>query len=773
MAGSRFHELASDLTLAIRPRGKRSTDMQLDPSLVPGGGLTKSGSDKPQVIIYTRKVDRGFPATYMSDNVESQLGYQPGDFIDDPSFWLERIHPEDAPAVLGALGELAKVGHHVKEYRFLHKNGTYRWMRDEFNLVQEDGQSAGEILGTWVDVTELKRVEEALRQSEARYRSLVNAAPLGMISFDTTGDIKEFNPSVLRILGASSLGRAEAKDLFSLLPMVEAGISEAILNCLESGESGVGEFQYKTKSDRDVYTRVYVVPIKDGDGNITGAHAFIQDISNQKRAEELIVRSERLKVLGQISAGVGHNFNNLLQIVSGNANMALTNLDLKDLDSLKHNLEQILESVRSATETVRWLQRFGREPAPGTGLVREVFDLTDAVEEAIEVCRLWSKADLDRKKISITYEMGLSKGCYVSGVPDQINWVVLNLLKNAVEALPKGGKIRVKTYVKDGQAILKVRDNGVGIREEHLKWVAMAFWTSKKDHAGMGLTFNCEIIRKHGGAMGLKRMKPHGTTFTVRLPYVKDLSKERKNLARKALKKGLRILFIDDDEPIVRTFEKGMKLLGHKVYTAPSGELGLKLFDETTVDAVVCDLAMPGMNGWEVASAVAAACQARNSPKPPFIILTGWANPADEEEILAHAGVDRLVYKPIAVPKLVDIVKEELDKAGGESAFSGRVEGVDILEYMQLLMLSGRKVVLEIVSREGANGFIFIEDGEIRHAVCGEKEGEEALYRCLTFKGGSFSSLPWIPPERVTIDKPGMLLLVEAARKRDEMKKPA
>lgn len=770
MVGSRFHELASDMTLAIRPRGKRSREKELLAEQVPEP-ITGGSDARPQVIIYTRRVDKEFGATYVSDNVWSQLGYEPRDFTEQPSFWMDRIHPEDAPSVLAALSELITAGHRVQEYRFLHQNGTYRWIRDEFNLVQEDGQSTGEILGTLIDITELKRVEEALRQSEARYRSLVNTAPVGMISFDIKGDITEFNPAVLRILGAPSLGRAEAKDLFSLLPMVEAGISEAILHCLESGESGIGEFQYKSKSDRDVYTRVHVVPIKDGDGKITGVHAFIQDISNQKRAEELIVRSERLKVLGQISGGVGHNFNNLLQIVSGNANMALTNLDLKDLPALKHNLEQILDSVGSATEAVRWLQRFSREPAPGTGAVREVLDLTDAVEEAVEMCKLWSKAELESKKIHVTYELALSRGCYVSGVPDQISWVVLNLLKNAVEALSNGGKIRIRTYVKDGQVILQVRDGGIGIAAEHVKYVTMAFWTSKENHAGMGLTFNCEIVRKHGGAMGLKRMKPHGTTFTVRLPHVKDLSAERRVLAKEAAKKGLRILFIDDDEPIARMFDKGVTLLGHKIFSAPSGELGLKIFEETKVDAIVCDLAMPEMNGWEVAAEVMKTCESRGTAKPPFIILTGWASPADAEEILAHPGVDRLIHKPIAVPKLVEIVKEELDKASGEAAFSGRVEGVDILEYMQLLMLSGKKVVLEIVSREGSNGFVFIENGEIRHAVCGDIQGEKALYRCLTFKGGSFSSLPWIAPEKVTINKPGMLLLVEAARKRDEMKK--
>lgn len=768
MAGRRFHELASDMTVALRPRRKgKGTKQQ------PSGEVTttpEGTSSVAQVIIYTRKADGNYDATFMSDNVESQLGYNAKQFIEQPSFWLDRIHPEDAPAVLAAFSNLSETGHLVHEYRFLHADGTYRWMRDEPNLVVDSGQAPGEILGTWVDITESKRVEEALRQSEARYRSLVNSSPVGMISFDTRGEIKEFNPAVLNILGAPHLGQAEAKDLFSLLPMVEAGISEAILECLQSGELGVGEFQYTTKSYRDVYTRVHVVPIKDGDGTITGVHAFLQDISNQKRAEELIVRSERLKVLGQISGGVGHNFNNLLQIVSGNANMAITNLDLQDFAAVQNNVHQILESAKSATESVRWLQKFARDPSAGTSPSKEVFDLSKTVEEAVEMCKLWSKAELEREKIHITYELGLSAGCNVSGIPDQLSWVVLNLLKNAVEALPEGGRVRVKTYVNKDQVVLKVRDNGTGIPSENVKYITMAFWTSKENHAGMGLTFNCEIIRKHDGSMGLKRMKPHGTTFSVRLPYVKDLSEERKALAKEAAGRGLRILFIDSEEPILRMFEKGLNLLGQTVFTTSSGEQGLKIFEENAIDAVVCDLALPEMNGWEVASVISKNCAAKNVDKPPFIILAGWASPTDEEEILAHPGVDRLLHKPIAVPKLLDAIKEEIEKAKSESAFSGRVEGVDILEYMQLLMLSGKKVVLEIVSREGKNGFIFIDNGEIVHSVCGNLQGERALYRCLTFKSGSFSSLPWVAPEKVTIKKPGMLLLMEAARKRDEMK---
>lgn len=764
MAESRVHELLSGLTVVLRSNGEAR---KIDKKNIDKKKLLKSRGPTPQVIIYTRHADGDFGPTFISDNIISQLGYAPQELIENPSAWEDALHPDDKGRVLSSRGELFGLGYLVQEYRLRHKNKEYRWIRDELNLVRDSSGKPSEILGSWIDITERRQVEQALRESEARYRSLVDRSPMGMISFDTNGDITEFNPAVLSILGASHLDVEDAMDLFSLLPLVEAGISEAIVHCLESGESGVGEFQYKAKSDRQVHTQVHVVPIRDGDNHISGAHGFLLDISDQKRAEELIIGSERLKVLGQISTGVGHTFSNLLQVVSGNVNVALTNLDLKDSDAVKGNLEQIMEGVRSATEAVRWMQQFARRRSDSSQN-HEIFDLSEAVEEAVEMCKLWSKTLLDRKKIRIKHEVELAPGCHILGVQDQVAWVALNLLKNAVEAMPKGGTIRTKTYVKDRLAVLSVQDSGIGIPPENMKHITTAFWTSKEAHAGMGLPFSCGILRSHNGTMGVKRVRPRGSLFLIRFPYVNPLLK--KTDSRDPLNKGLRILFIDDDERIVRVFERGLRALGHSLVPAYSGQQGLKLFAQTQIDAVVCDLAMSEVSGWEVAKRVAKYCKESERQKPPFIMLTGWARQLDEDEVQMHPEVDRILQKPVKVPHLVEMVQEEIGRIQSQEDFSGRIGGIDILEYMQLLLLNGREMLVSIQSREGQKGLIFVKKGEIIHAVTGTMEGEEALYHCLLFKGGSFSSLPWRDPDHRSITKPGVFLLIEAARKRDERK---
>lgn len=764
MAESRVHELLSGLIVTIRSTGAEAGPTKKGFMGGPGE-LRYFDSSSPQVIIYTRKAHGNYGHTFISDNIVSQLGYAGKDFITDPSSWSRNIHPDDAQGVSSRLGELFDTGHLVLEYRFRHKDGRYRRLRDELNLIKDDHGKPSEILGSCIDVTERGRAERALRAGEARYRSLVDSAPMGMISFDRNGEITEFNPAVLNILGASHLEVADSRDLFSLLPLVEAGISEAIVQCLESGESGVGEFQYKSKVDRQVYTRVHVVPIRDDEKRITGAHAFLLDISDQKRAEELIVGSERLKVLGQISSGVGHTFSNLLQIVSGNANMALTNLDLKNFEAAKANLNQITEGLKSGTEAVRWLQQFARSRSEGISQKQEIFDLAEAVEEAVEMCKLWSKSELERKRINIVHELDLARGCHVEGIPDQIAWVALNILKNAVEAMPKGGTIKTKAHIKDRKVILSIQDSGIGIPSENVKHITTAFWTSKEAHAGMGLPFSCGILRTHGGTLGVKRVKPRGSLFMVRLPYVNPLMI---HAPKESPGKGLRILFVDDDERIVKVFERGFRVLGQTLIPAYSGEQALFMFKQTQADAIVCDLAMPGMNGWEVGKALQTVCMEKGIPKPPFIVLTGWARQLGDDEILANPQVDRVVPKPVKVPHLLEVIQEEIGRSQSQGDFSGSIGGIDILEYIQLLLLNGRQLLVEIQSRDGEHGLVYVDRGEIVHAKCGDLEGEEALYNCLLFKGGNFSSLPWREPERATINKPGVFLLIEAARKRDE-----
>ncbi len=387
------------------------------------------------------------------------------------------------------------------------------------------------------------------------------------------------------------------------------------------------------------------------------------EIARIKQAEEVILRSQRLQILGQMSGGVSHTISNLLQIAIGNANIAYTNLEVEEYDDIRANLEQILDSNRAATESVRRLSRFWRE-RPSSEMARKVvFDLSDAVREGLEMCKLWAKAKLEREKIEISQELDLSTGCHVEGDKEGIVELVFNLVKNAIEALPQGGNISVKTYRDEKRVVLRMQDNGVGIAKKNIEDIMQPFWTSKKYHAGMGLAVNREIIRRHGGTLGVKRIKPQGTAFIVKLPISRRPSKKVKAAPRVVSDRKLRILLIDDDRAVVSTLGKSLQRRGHTIFIAYSGPEGLDIVKKNRLDAIVCDLGMEGMNGWEVSQEVEGMFRKNKKPRPPFILLTGWGGQLAEEEVLAEPQVDRIAEKPITIPRLLEIVYEEVRKA--------------------------------------------------------------------------------------------------------------
>ncbi len=519
------------------------------------------------------------------------------------------------------------------------------------------------------DATDRSRAETALRDLERRHALLIENLDLGTFSCSSTGRALAMDDRVMGIFGVADKDEISNFNLLENSALVRCGIADAVRKVLEAGESICGEFTLKRDPRKIFHGRIHLTPLREAAGDVSSLYGVIQDVSDQKRAEDLVLRSQRLKVLGQMASGVGHTFSNVLQIIQGNANMALTNLELEEFDEVKPNLDQILDSVQSATDAVRRLQQFGRERPGGETSSKVVFDLSSAVVEGVEMCKLWSKGKLEKERIEIVQDLELSQGCHVEGRPDQIAWVVVNLLKNAVEALgEKGGRIKVSTAVKGDYVNLMVQDNGVGIPEEDIRHITTAFWTSKESHEGMGLSVNSRIIREHHGTMGVKRAKPHGTAFSIKLPRAKKPSAKVKETARAVTERKFRILLVDDERPVVTILGKGLKKRGNTPYIALSGEEGLKALQENPVDAIVCDLGMEGMNGWEVSAAVAELCSQKGIRKPPFILLTGWGGQLGEDEILYHPHVDRIAEKPVTIPALLEVIAQEVEKASAVDA---------------------------------------------------------------------------------------------------------
>lgn len=219
----------------------------------------------------------------------------------------------------------------------------------------------------------------------------------------------------------------------------------------------------------------------------------------------------------------------------------------------------------------------------------------------------------------------------------------------------------MKTFVRGGMVVLQIHDNGDGIRAENLPHIFEPFFTTKGfDGTGMGLASSFGIVRRHRGDIRALSEEGEGATFMVTLPRAKEVS-QRTPIVPKGLSTGLRILVIDDNEQLVSVLKSGLETCKQEVFVALSGAEGIKIFGNHSVDIVICDLGMPGMNGWEVCKRLRALCLEKELRKPPFIILTGWGDMKDKPHFCSESGVDLVVEKPVAIPELLKFIGDLAD----------------------------------------------------------------------------------------------------------------
>lgn len=218
------------------------------------------------------------------------------------------------------------------------------------------------------------------------------------------------------------------------------------------------------------------------------------------------------------------------------------------------------------------------------------------------------------------------------------------------------------------------------------------------------------------------------------------------------------ILLVDDDPEVVWALGRFFTRSGFSVNTCGDGVEAIELLESRDFDAVITDLQMPRLNGLALIDWLR-----ENKSRCKIVVMTAFGGPSIRRLSIAKGAILYL-EKPVDP----ELMLTSINSSDDESAFSGSIDSIDILDYLQLMMLTGRRLILEVSSRNGRRGLIFIDGGEVRHAQCDDLKGEDALFECLGFEGGNFINLPWTDPEEVTINKPGDFLLLEAARKRDE-----
>lgn len=374
-----------------------------------------------------------------------------------------------------------------------------------------------------------------------------------------------------------------------------------------------------------------------------------------RSAQDQIVASERLNALGQMAAGVAHDFNNILTGILGRIQLLQIKVDSTGVlpESLRGELALVEKMAMQGAETVRRVQDFTRirKDVP-----QDPVDLNEVVRNAIEVTRPRWKEECEAKGIRIEVCEDLGEIPATVGNGNELAQVMGNLIFNAVEAMPRGGRLTVRT-AQDGDWIrLVVSDTGEGMSSGIAERIFEPFFTTKEKGTGLGMSIVYGIVTRYGGKITVHSREGEGTTFHIRLPVVEPRSRvpDRRTAAPRGEGSRARILVVEDDDLNRELFRDALSAQGYEVRPAATGAEGLEMFRRAPFDLVVTDLSMPGMSGWEVSRGVK-----RIAPEVPVILLSGWAIQQDEASVKA-SGVDCILAKPCSIRQLRDTVEEVL-----------------------------------------------------------------------------------------------------------------
>jgi signal transduction histidine kinase/FixJ family two-component response regulator len=404
-----------------------------------------------------------------------------------------------------------------------------------------------------------KRAEEELRESMETSANIVETIPSGLLTFQYQPPGEFFlvagNPEAERLLGIK-VEQWHGQEIDEIWPNARLhGITQGLLKTIQTGERfKLDEAVYK-KSDvtRFFRLRAFRIPGEllgvafedvtertEAELALRAAHEELEarvnertealtrknleleeEIGKRERAEALLLRASRLGAMVRMAGGVADNFMNFLLTISRKADDALARVEASNLSDAKTLLKQILETAGQGTQTASHLRMFARAGAQeGQSPTSEIFDLTAAVREALQICDFWLKSKADEDGIDVSLELELTDDCPIDGERAEIVEVVVNLLRNALEALPKGGRIRVRTLREDNLSVLWVEDNGVGIPQPDMTKIFEPFWTSKESHTGLGLTTSFGIIHRHRGTIRVNSLLGKGTKVRVRFGQV-------------------------------------------------------------------------------------------------------------------------------------------------------------------------------------------------------------------------------------------------------------
>ena len=368
-----------------------------------------------------------------------------------------------------------------------------------------------------------------------------------------------------------------------------------------------------------------------------------------QKSQDQLVQVERLRALGEMAAGVAHDFNNLLAIVMLRTELLLARNQPQEV---AESLGFIRQAARDGAQTVRRIQEFTR-----TRSIRPFspVDMNKVIREVVDLARpRWKD---QAQSCGVTYDVQVDEGRIpkVAGTAEELREAFLNLLNNALDAMPAGGRFTFRTTTEGDRVVVRAEDRGCGMSEETRRRVFEPFFSTKGAQGnGLGLAVVWGIVTRHSGEIQVESTLGRGTTFVVSLPVPAELPVDAAAQGPATIPVGKRVLVVEDNPEILHSLADLLRESGCQVVEAPDGLAGIGRLEAERVDLVLTDLAMPGASGWEVAT----ACREK-FPSTPIGLITGFGDRLEPDKIERH-GVRFVVAKPFTSTELLQEVAAAL-----------------------------------------------------------------------------------------------------------------
>lgn len=595
-----------------------------------------------------------------SDVVYRQLGVTRENFRSTVGAFRSRVHPDDLPRIDKAMQDvIAGSSNYEVQFRVLRPDGSMCWLDSRGVMIHGEKPR---MIGIAVDVTTLKTAEEAMRRSEARYRSIVKDVPCGIYLADLAKHFTMANPALINILGYESEDQVLSLDIGRDVYASPEERSRVLAQIQKSGSTSATEVKWKRKDGRLITVRTSVLPSLNHRGELEGFQGLVEDVTERKVLERQFWLAQKFEAIDRLAGGIAHDFNNVLMVVGSYAEL------IQEGESTDEQILSYANHIRGATDRAaaitRQLLAFSRKQI----LEFEVLDLNIVLGDLGKILPKLLGEDV-AVTIKLDPELHL-----VKVDRGQMEQVIMNLAANARDAMPTGGRflVNIRNMEVDAEyvaqyppmlpgpyVVLSITDTGTGMDAKTKARIFEPFFTTKERGigTGLGLASVYGIVKQSGGFIWVDSETGRGTTFDIYLPPVeeaptKDLNPDRAGTCSK----GMETVLLVEDEAELRAVAGGfLESKGYTVLVAGDGPEALRISKQHKgkLDVLLTDLVLPGMDGIEVAASVALL-----HPDARVLFMSGYSDRITEKLGTGNA----LLQKPFKLSALGTKLREVLAK---------------------------------------------------------------------------------------------------------------